>query len=404
MTMHAAAVAVVKRLQQANHVALFAGGCVRDRVMGRRPHDYDIATDAKPDEVIALFPRTQKVGAKFGVILVRVSRFPIEVATFRTDAGYRDGRHPTKVHFTNAAEDARRRDFTINGMFYDPINRELVDLVRGKDDLEARLIRAIGDPQRRFAEDHLRILRGVRFAARFGFAIHRGTLSAMRANAASLRRISPERIREELDAILSHASRAEAFKHLAAAGALQYLWTGAEALLPSRGRIEAFLESLPPKAGFALGLAVLLHTFSPDEAAAACGALRCSNQAGRTTTWLVANQDTLMNPSDLALADLKLLMARPAFGDLMKMCAAKLRALGRSQTPYRTILARMRDIPADEVAPPPLIDGRYLEKLGLPRGPIYKRILDKVYYAQLNGDLPDRAAAKAHTKRLIKEG
>jgi len=370
-------------------------------LMGKRPHDYDVATSALPEQVVSLFRRTQKVGAKFGVVLVRIGRFAIEVATFRTDLDYEDGRHPTAVRFTNAREDAARRDFTINGMFFDPIAREVVDHVGGRKDLAARVLRAIGNATRRFEEDHLRILRAIRFAARFGFAIERATWSAMSAEAPSLRRISPERVLEELDAILSHPSRARGFADLDASGALRFLWPGAKKLADHADRIRAVLAALPADADFQLAFAALLHPLNTDEVEDACAALRCSNYTKRTVLWLVANQDALAEPAAATLADLKLLMAHQAFEDLLKLFAAKLRAARRPLTPYRRIMSRVRAIPPRDIAPPPFVTGDVLEKLGLPKGPIYKKILDQLYYAQLNGDLRDRPSAISRAKQLV---
>jgi len=382
---------------------MFAGGCVRDMLMGKRPHDYDVATSARPDDVIALFRRTQKVGVQFGVVLAHVGGFSIEVATFRAESHYADGRHPTEVHFTDAREDAIRRDFTINGMFYDPLKREVVDYVGGQKDIQAGLIRAIGEPQRRFEDDHLRILRAIRFAGRLGFTIDPATWSAMCENVTSIRRISPERIREELTAILSHPSRAKAFDDLRACDVLGHLWPDAPAVVPNGDQVHALLATLPTKARFELALTVLLHALSAEKIEDACDALRCSNDTKRTVVWLHSNQDALMNPADVSLADLKLLMAHPAFNDLLMLFAAKLRALGQPTTPYRRILARVRDIPPEDVTPPPWVDGHTLESLGVLKGPIYKQVLDKVYYAQLNGDLADPPAARAYAEDLIEQ-
>jgi len=401
--MRQAAVAVVRRLHEAGFDALFAGGCVRDMLMGKRPHDYDVATSAKPKDVVGLFRRTQKVGAKFGVVLVRIGEFSIEVATFRTDLDYEDGRHPTKVHFTDAREDAIRRDFTINGMFYDALKREIVDHVGGQADLKAGVIRAIGEPHRRFTEDHLRILRAVRFAAKLGFTIEPATFAAMREQAPLIARISPERIRVELEQMLSHPSRAGAFKDLHRSNVLQYLWPGADRLLPAAGRIAALLEALPAEAGFELALAAVLNELPTKEAESACNALRCSNHTKRTATWLITHRDSLSDASRVSLADLKLLMANPAFGSLLDLDSAVLRANGRPLTSHRQILARVRAVPPAEIEPEPLLDGRALAKLGLPAGPPYKVILDKVYYAQLNGDVVSRSAAFEFASRLVEE-
>src|SRR5947209_8570545 len=192
------ALAVVRRLREAGHVAYFAGGCVRDLLLGKEPKDYDVATDAPPQRVRALFSNTQAVGAAFGVILVRHRRSQVEVATFRSDGTYLDGRRPEAVRFTTAAEDAQRRDFTINGLFLDPVADQVIDFVGGREDLKAGVIRAIGEPSARFGEDHLRMLRALRFAARFGFQIEPRTQDAIRRHAPQLVRISPERIAEEL--------------------------------------------------------------------------------------------------------------------------------------------------------------------------------------------------------------
>src|SRR5215469_9984720 len=196
--MEEAARKVAARLREEGHIAYFAGGCVRDMVRGLAPKDYDIATDARPESVQALFPRTYAVGAHFGVIVVLESDFQFEVATFRSDDAYVDGRHPTAVHFSSPGEDARRRDFTINGMFYDPVAEEVIDYVGGRADIAAKLIRAIGDPAQRFAEDRLRMLRAVRFATVLDYEIDEETWNALVANASSINQISAERIRDEL--------------------------------------------------------------------------------------------------------------------------------------------------------------------------------------------------------------
>src|SRR5437867_2407818 len=183
------ALAVLRRLRQAAHIAYFAGGCVRDLLMGLTPKDYDIATDAPPQRVRELFSNTQAVGAAFGVVLVRHGKSVVEVATFRTDAAYEDGRRPTAVHFTTAEEDAKRRDFTINGLFYDPIEEKVIDYVGGQEDLRDKLLRAIGEPNHRFEEDHLRLLRAVRFAARLGLSVEPSTAAAIAHHAEQLKRI-----------------------------------------------------------------------------------------------------------------------------------------------------------------------------------------------------------------------
>src|SRR6478672_7085467 len=201
--MEEAARKVAVRLREDGYIAYFAGGCVRDMVRGLAPKDYDIATDARPEVVQRLFQRTYAVGAHFGVIIVLENDFQFEVATFRADEAYIDGRHPTAVHFSSPEEDARRRDFTINGMFYDPVGEEVIDLVGGRADIAAKLVRAIGDPAQRFAEDRLRMLRAVRFATVLDYKIDNGTWKALVANALSINQTRAKRSREELGRFLT---------------------------------------------------------------------------------------------------------------------------------------------------------------------------------------------------------
>ena len=209
---------VVGRLRESGHVAYFAGGCVRDMVRDLVPKDYDIVTDARPEAVQALFPRTYAVGAHFGVIIVLENDFQFEVATFRSDDAYIDGRHPSAVHFSSPEEDAQRRDFTINGMFYDPVAGKVIDFVGGCADIDAKLVRAIGDPAKRFAEDRLRMLRAVRFASVLDYEIDQKTWDALVANAASINQISAERIREELVQIFVSANRVRGWDLLDSSG------------------------------------------------------------------------------------------------------------------------------------------------------------------------------------------
>lgn len=398
-----AATSVVRTLQNARHVAMFAGGCVRDMLRGVDPSDYDVATSAPPPEVLKLFPRAEQVGAKFGVVIAHVSGRVIEIATFRRDLDYTDGRHPGAVEFTDAREDAIRRDFTINGMFYDPIRSEVVDYVGGQTDLNAHVIRAIGDPARRFAEDHLRLLRAIRFAAKLDFTIEPMTWSAMKDHAPEIVRISPERIREELDKMLAHAGRARAFGELRESELLRYLWTGALEIIPQADRSHDMLSALPDEARFELALSVIVHGKDRIYVENACDGMRCSNETKRDVTWLVAHERDLEDPSNVTLADLKLLMANPAFPDLLALLAARLKAFGRSPTAFKEIRRRAAAISPKDVAPPPLVTGNDLAALGVIQGPIYKKVLDRVYYAQLNGDIHDQPSALQMVRKLVEE-
>ncbi len=214
MTSKQAAIQIIRRLRKAGFEALLAGGCVRDMLCGKKPKDYDVVTGAKPAEVCRLFQRTIKVGAKFGVIIVLVDSHQIEVATFRTETGYSDGRRPDKVSFTSAKEDALRRDFTINGMFYDPLEKEVIDYVGGREDLKRKTIRAIGVPAERFGEDYLRMLRVVRFSAQLDFKVEKNTLNAVKKYSANIVKISGERIAMELESLFAASERKKSVKLL----------------------------------------------------------------------------------------------------------------------------------------------------------------------------------------------
>lgn len=399
-TLREAAEAIVRTLRDAGHEALFAGGCVRDLLLNCPPTDIDVATSAHPEQVLALFRRTRAVGKQFGVVLVRRGGHEIEVATFRTDASYSDGRHPDAVHYGTAAEDAQRRDFTINGMFYDPLDRRVIDYVEGQRDLERRIIRAIGDPRQRFADDHLRLLRAIRFSARLGFDIDPATWEAMRQTAPMLRRVSAERIADELSRMLTAPTRARAWEFLTQSNLVAHLWPGAERLANRADQIAALLAPLPDEISVELVLAIVALPDS-DEARAVCDALRVSNAVKRSVVWLTDHHADLDLPDEVSTARLKRLMADPEFPDLLLLLRARLLAAGRSDEPWRVICERSAAISPQDVAPPPLLTGDDLIAMGVPPGPRYKRILDAVYDAQLNGELNDRQAAAAMARRLV---
>src|SRR3954454_19849381 len=269
--MEAAARGLAERLRASGHAAYFAGGCVRDLLRGETPKDFDIATDATPEIVQKIFSRTYAVGAHFGVIVVLENEFQFEVATFRSDGAYLDGRRPVEVHFATAEEDAARRDFTINGMFFDPEKDQLIDFVGGRADLERRLVRAIGDPAQRFAEDRLRMLRAVRFATTLEFEIEAGTWQALVRQAASISQISAERIREELVRIFLAPQRVRGWDLLDASGLMRMILPELEAMKgceqPPQFHPEGdvfkhtriMLELLPDIASLPLVFSVLFH-------------------------------------------------------------------------------------------------------------------------------------------------
>src|SRR5436190_1175846 len=249
------AIDIIRELRKRGHEAYLVGGCVRDMVMQIEPADYDIATSAKPEEIINIFPRTEGIGAQFGVVLVIHRGHPFEVATFRSDEAYIDGRRPTGVVFTDARQDVLRRDFTINGLLYDPLTGEVIDYVNGRADIEAKIVRAIGDPHARFEEDKLRVLRAIRFGARLGYTIDSSTWDAVRAMAPKIRQVSSERIRDELTRILTEGR--------AARGVLMLEESGLRAqVLPElqwNPHIEKSLELVRKGAATDFAMAVLLH-------------------------------------------------------------------------------------------------------------------------------------------------
>ena len=266
---------MVRRLREANHEALWAGGCVRDELLGLTPKDYDVATSARPEEVRKLFRRTIAVGMSFGVVDVIGPRhdhghLTIEVATFRSDVSYSDGRHPDAVVFSSAREDALRRDFTINGMFYDPLDDRLIDYVGGQDDLRAGVLRAIGDPRQRFDEDKLRMLRAVRMATRFGLAFDPATEAAVKALAGEIRVVSAERIADELRKMLADPRRARGMSLFFELGL-------AAVVLPELVPMRGLPQGLPPRRPVAAGAGPARSRTRPTLQPATCGNMCCSS-------------------------------------------------------------------------------------------------------------------------------
>ncbi len=393
MSNRQAAIEVVQRLQRHGFKALLAGGCVRDMLLARPAKDYDVATSARPQEVVRLFRRTLKIGAKFGVVIVLTRGRQVEVATFRSEAGYENGRHPTEVRFTSAAEDASRRDFTINGMFYDPLKRRVIDYVNGQADLENRIIRTIGDPEERFGEDYLRMLRAVRFSTQLGFAIEPGTCAAIGRNAANIVRISGERIAVELEGILVHPNRAAGVAMLVETGLAQAIFPGFAGERAQQA--IAVPAQLRKKVGFPLALAAFFAGSETDYALDRCAILKLSKKQTKHVESLLSHRGRLLD-TDMSLAQLKKLLAGPWFRDLyeleraiQKACGAKegLAALGR-------LRRRIRDLGAVEVKPKPLLNGHDLMRLGALPGPTVGQLAEELYVAQLEGDVQTREQAE----------
>jgi|CXWL01.1.fsa_nt_gi poly(A) polymerase len=380
-----ATLSVMDSLRAAGHVALLAGGCVRDRLLGRVPNDYDVATNARPERVRELFPKARWVGAKFGVVLVHRFGHDIEVATFRSDGTYSDGRRPDEVTFGDDREDALRRDFTVNGLFYDPFADQVIDYVAGQADLQARVIRTIGDPGIRFAEDHLRMLRAVRLSARLGFPIEPQTAAAITRLSANLRAISPERIWMELEQVLTEPTRSEGWRLL---NALEL-----RANLSSEWPMELKADSLAEKRLNALALETVdaglaLAAALPDapipRMEAICRSFRLSNHLTEQVLWLKGNLEAVHRAARLELADLKPLRASPYWPLLLELLRTDLIAKGGDIRTYRQAKSRGDSISQQDAAPPPLVTGDDLLALGFHANPALGEILRAVYRAQLN--------------------
>jgi len=412
------ALAIVRRLREAGHIAYFAGGCVRDMLLGLDPKDYDVATDAPPQRVRQLFTNTQAVGAAFGVILVRHGKSQIEVATFRTDDKYEDGRRPTAVHFTTAEEDAKRRDFTINGLFFDPIENKVIDYVGGEQDLKTKTLRAIGEPNHRFEEDHLRLLRAVRFAARFELIIEAMTAHAIAQHAPHLVRISPERIAEELRLILTPVTRAIGWELLWQFQLLQVVlrqlperadWPPFQ----DRGSRPLFPLLAPGKTvGFGVGLAALVLCYRrnsrllpPEEALLRKSEVQRSVRAVRATLKISNSEaDEMAGAMDIgdllmdqppAVAALKRFLARPTSTDARLLLEALAHSSHIHAPRVQWLAKQFQSLEQTDYAPPPLITGDDLTAAGLTPGPAFKRILDAVYDAQLEDRVKTKDEAMA---------
>jgi poly(A) polymerase len=421
---------IVRRLREAGHEAFWVGGCVRDLIRGVAPEDYDIVTSARPEEIRGLFSRTIPVGERFGICIVVEGGAPFEVAAFRTEADYDDGRHPSRVAFGTAKEDVRRRDFTMNGLLMDPETGRIIDYVGGLRDIEQRIIRTIGDPEERFAEDHLRMLRAVRFAATLGFAIEPMTFAAVRRQAAMIMRISAERIRDELSRLLTGGAARRGLELLSESGLLGEILPEVHALqgveqpplFHPEGdvwehtlRMVALIPRPDGKADPRLAWAVLLHdvgkavTRSEDAAgthfyghvqrgeeiaAAILRRLRFSREEMETILALVRGHMLFMNVREMRPNRLKRLLRTPDFALHLEL--HRLDCLGSHGLldHYTFCKQKLEEYPEEELRPPRLLTGRDLIGMGFAPGPIFKEILRAVEDAQLGGEIADAAEAR----------
>jgi len=403
MTNKQTAIKVIKRLQRHGFQALLAGGCVRDMLLGRRAKDYDIATDAQPTDVIRLFRRTLKVGAKFGVVIVLTEGRQVEVATFRTETGYADGRHPGSVKFSNAAEDAGRRDFTINGMFYDPLQKKVIDYVDGQADLKSQVVRTIGKPAERFGEDYLRMLRAVRFSTQLGFAVEPATWSAIGRNAKKIAKISGERIAMELEGILVDPNRAGGASMLIESGLAGVIFPG----LPCEQEKAptAILSQLRKKVDFALALAGFFAGGETDFAVRSCRVLKLSRSRNKHIKFLLSNRGKLLDDG-MSLAELKKILAEPYFWDLYELQRAIQKAFGDGRRSIASLIRLRRRIKAlgdIELQPKPLLNGHDLIRLGAVPGPRLGQLAEEMYIAQLEGTLHTTEQAQLWAKKWLKK-
>jgi poly(A) polymerase len=427
---------IIRSLRDAGHQAYLVGGCVRDLLLGREPADYDVASDATPDEVMRIFPETYAVGAQFGVVLVPVRDVGgnvVEVATFRSDIGYSDGRHPDQVCFSKSAqEDVERRDFTINGLLLDPVANEVLDFVGGRKDLDAGIIRTIGRPELRFAEDKLRMLRAVRFAARFGYGIEPETFAAIQNLAAGIHQVSRERVRDELSKMLTEGRARQAFLLLDDTGLLREILPEISAMKGVRQPPEFhpegdvfvhtlfLLQELPHPCPPTLAWGALLHdvgkppTFrvAPDRirfdnhvdvgmkmAEEICRRLRFSNDAAEQILALVENHMRFAHVVQMKESTFKKFVRMPHFDEHLELHRLDCQASHRDLTSYNFTRERIAAIPPETIRPAPLISGDDLIAAGYSPGPQFKRILSLVEDAQLEGRLQSKDSAMEYVRR-----
>jgi poly(A) polymerase len=423
-------------LVRSGHQALLVGGCVRDLLLGHEPADYDVTTDATPEQVMKLFPEGIAVGAQFGVILVPRDGLKVEVATFRSDVGYSDGRHPDSVVYSKTPqEDVRRRDFTINGLLMRHDTGEVVDFVGGQADLQAKLIRAIGEPDRRFTEDKLRMMRAARFAARFGFEMEAETFRAIRRHVAEIHQVSPERLREELTKMLTESAARRAFEFLDQTWLLQQV-------LPEIGAMKGveqppqyhpegdvwihtllMLEGLPSGASPTLAWGVLLHdvgkppTFQSAEqtgdrirfndhvevgvriAEAICKRLRFSNEDTAQILALVDNHMKFGAVEEMRASTLKKFVRLPRFEEHLALHRLDCLSSHRHLESYEFVKRFLEVTPPEQVRPERLLTGDDLQEMGFRPGPLFAEILRSLEDDQLDGQVKTREEAKEYVRK-----
>lgn len=426
---------VSEKLRARGFLAYLVGGCVRDLLLGLQPQDYDVSTDATPSQVLEIFPHASRVGAHFGVVLIRKAGVHVEVATFRSETSYADGRHPDEVRFeTDPRADVERRDFTINGIMIDPATNEAMDTVGGRADLEAGIVRAIGDPERRFREDHLRMLRAVRFAARLGFRIEAKTMAAIQRMHASIALVSAERIRDELVRILTEGGARRGFELLDETGLLNDILPEVAAMKgveqPPEYHPEGdvwthtlmMLEGLGAGTPPTLALGVLLHDVgkpgtyrvAPDRirfhghvelgveiAGRILKRLRFSKAECDQAAALVANHMRFKDAGRMRESTLKRFLALPHFDEHLELHRLDAASSNRNFGSYELVRRKLKEIPPEEIKPPPLVTGRDLIAAGYAPGPRMGELLRGLEDAQLEGVIQTREEALHWARRWV---
>jgi poly(A) polymerase len=429
------AVAIVERLREAGHEAYFAGGSVRDMLLGKAPQDYDIATDAHPEAIQKIFPRTVEVGAEFGVILVVLEGDPFEVATFRYDGPYLDGRRPSEVRFASLKEDILRRDFTINGMMYDPAEDQVIDLVGGRDDLGRRLVRAIGDPRERFREDRLRMIRAARFAAGLGFTIEENTFKAIEAEARTVTQISWERIGEELTRILTEGGARRGFEILDASGLLSVIlpeitqMKGVEQTPDYHPEGDVFVHTLlileqisniKYQISETLAYGALLHDIAKPVCMERHGErityyghtekgaeiaieilkrLKRSRAVWERVAYLVKNHLRHTQAPKMRLSTLKRFLGEDGIEELLELTRLDALASNGDLQYYDFCRNKLEELAHEEIHPAPLIGGKDLIEMGFAPGPLFHDILEEIYEAQLEGRIGTKEEAMDRVRK-----
>ena len=392
MTNKEAAIIIVEKLREHGFEALLAGGCVRDTLLGRQAKDYDVATIARPEEVSKLFRRTVEVGAKFGVIIVLLDDQQVEVATFRTESGYFDGRHPTEVEFTNAREDASRRDFTINAMFYDPVEEKVIDYFYGRDDLERQIIKTVGDAQQRFKEDYLRMLRAVRFSAQLGFKIDPQTWQGICDNSENISKISGERICMELNGILTCSAKSYAAQMLFDSGLLRAIFKNFDDESATTG--INVLNQMPNSVDFITALAALFAGFETKDAIKKCAILSLSRKQNGKLMFLLSNRGQLLN-ENMSLSELKTFLASDHFQELYEFESAIQKT--KNDAGLLSLIAlkeKIKSLGDIDYSPAPLLNGKQLQALGSVEGPGLGELAKRLYIAQLEEEITTKQQAK----------